>query len=93
MIQKQFQYNTGYQKPTNKVRPEIVKELETLEGFKKYLGKQDRNHDYMHFFAQEIEAKGVEGVLQEYVFAGKFVNGCDHMTWAEKQAMNEPTTC
>ena len=44
--------------------------MATLEGFKKYLGNKDHTHDYLEFFTREIEKKGPDAVLQEYVFAG-----------------------
>jgi hypothetical protein len=67
--------------------------MESKEGFKKYLGRTEHNHDYMVLFAKEIDAKGVDGVLQEYVFAGKLGRGDDYMASAEKQATRGPTIC
>lgn len=38
--------------------------------FKKYLGKENHYHDFLLFWQNEIEEKGWEIVLNEYVFAG-----------------------
>lgn len=40
------------------------------EEYKSYLGKEKYYHDFMIFFQDEIEKKGWENVLNEYVFAG-----------------------
>jgi hypothetical protein len=34
------------------------------------LGKRDQYHNFLTYFQQEIDAKGVEAVLKEYLFAG-----------------------
>jgi hypothetical protein len=47
-----------------------VKDLSDTEKFKKYLSNQKYYHDYLVFFQQEIESKGVEATLDEHVFAG-----------------------
>lgn len=70
VIQKHFETNSTYQKPLKPLHPEVVEEMFTKEGFKKYLGKMDHVHDYIEFFSREIEKKGVEDVVHEYVFAG-----------------------
>lgn len=40
------------------------------EHFKKYLGKEKYYHDYLVFFQKDMEEKGWENVLNEYLFAG-----------------------
>lgn len=40
------------------------------EHFAKYLGKEKYYHDYVTFFQREMERKGWENVLNEYLFSG-----------------------
>lgn len=40
------------------------------ENFKKYLGKEKYHQDFLVFFEKEMEKKGWENVVNEYVFAG-----------------------
>jgi hypothetical protein len=38
--------------------------------FQECLGKEENYPNYLAFFQQEIDDKGVGGVLEEYIFAG-----------------------
>lgn len=38
--------------------------------YKKYLGNEDYYHDFLVFFQENIEQKGWEGTLEEFVFKG-----------------------
>jgi len=40
------------------------------EKFKKYLGKEKYYQDFLVFFQNEMESKGWEEVVQEYLFEG-----------------------
>jgi hypothetical protein len=40
------------------------------EHFAKYLGNEKYYHDFLLFFQQELEKKGWQDVLKEYLFAG-----------------------
>jgi len=42
------------------------------EKFKKFMGQGTHYHDFLIFFQKELEAKGVDGVLNEYLFAGTY---------------------
>jgi hypothetical protein len=42
------------------------------EKFKRFLGQDTHYHDFLVFFQKELEAKGVNGVLNEYLFAGTY---------------------
>lgn len=44
--------------------------MHDVDKFSKFLGKQKHYHDFLVFFQREIEKKGWEAVLNEYVFAG-----------------------
>jgi hypothetical protein len=52
------------------LREENVLAMSEIEGFKSFLGKTEHTHDYLEFFQRELEAKGVEVVLKEYLFSG-----------------------
>ena len=69
MIERHYRANTSYQMKPKPLREENVKAMGEPEGFKKFLGKTDYTHDYIEFFHRELEAKGVEAVLQEYLFS------------------------
>lgn len=40
------------------------------DNFKKYLGKEQYHRDFLIFFEQEMDKKGWENVVNEYLFAG-----------------------
>lgn len=70
VIEKQFERNASYQSPARPVADENVHNMADPAKFKKYLGQGERYHDFLVFFQKEMEAKGVDGVLNEYIFAG-----------------------
>lgn len=37
--------------------------------FKRYLGKEDYYHDFLVFFQKEMEVKGWQNVIKEYLFS------------------------
>lgn len=49
---------------------DVVQELQSWEHAKEYLGKEKHYPDFLTFFQREIDAKGWEAVLSEYLFAG-----------------------
>ena len=71
MIEKQFNLNISYQTPALPVETPVVHDMSDPDKFSKYLGVKERYHDFLVFFQNELETKGVEGVLQEYIFAGE----------------------
>lgn len=48
----------------------VVQELQSWDHAKAYLGKEQHYPDFLAFFQREIDAKGWEAVLSEYLFAG-----------------------
>lgn len=52
------------------VEEEAVKDMSNPELFKKYLAKEKYYKSFLVFWQGEIEKKGWENVLNEYVFAG-----------------------
>jgi hypothetical protein len=70
LIEKHYKLNTSYQRPQYPVEQSTVQDMTNPEHFKKYLGKDKYYHDYLVFFQKEMEQKGWENVLNEYLFAG-----------------------
>jgi len=70
IIERQYRHNAGYQKSAISVDERIVQDMSNPELFKKYLGQGKYYHDFLIFWQKEMENKGWENVLNEYVFAG-----------------------
>ena len=68
IIEKRYRENANYQRP-NQSKERAVEDI-TPENFTKYYDKEKYYHDYLVFWQKEIEKKGWENVLNEYVFAG-----------------------
>ena len=45
-----------------------MKEMHDPAKFKQYLGDESKYHEYLEFFREEMEKKGWQGVLNEYLF-------------------------
>lgn len=69
-LQARYDENAGYQRPPVKLEPNVVRDMHDPEKFKQCFGKEKYYHDYVVFFQGEIEKKGWEKVLNEYVFKG-----------------------
>lgn len=70
VLEKHYEANQGYQQGPKALHPGNVEAMQDRDVFKKYLGKMEYTHDYLEFFTREIEKKGVEATLQEYLFSG-----------------------
>lgn len=62
--------NENYQRPAKNSNNGIPDELHDWEKAKQYLGKEKHYPDFLLFFQREIEQKGWEDVLNEYMFKG-----------------------
>jgi len=69
-IERAYKTNASYQRPAEPVKKSEVQDMSNPEHFKQYLGKEKYYHDFLAFFQEEMESKGWENVLNEYVFAG-----------------------
>ena len=69
MIERQYEHNAHYQRPSVSVEERIVTDMSDPEHFQKYLGKEKYYRDFLIFWQNEIERKGWEIVLNEHVFA------------------------
>ncbi|RAL01929.1 questin oxidase family protein [Aspergillus ibericus CBS 121593] len=69
-IQAAYDSNKTYQRRALPVDEKVVQGLTDAGTFLGYLGKEKHYSNYLAFFQQQIEAKGVEPVLHEYLFSG-----------------------
>lgn len=69
-LQRGYDNNAGYQRRVLKSHDRVIEDLKSWENAQKYLGKEQYYPDFLQFFQREIEAKGWQAVLNEYVFAG-----------------------
>jgi hypothetical protein len=67
-----WEYNTPYQAPIEKLERPLseVSDLKDPEVFIKCLGSDDYYVDFMRFFEEEIDAKGMPVVVREYLLKG-----------------------
>jgi len=68
VIEKHYKKNASYQRPAFPVEERILEDMANPENFNKYLGKEKYYHDFLVFWQNEMEKKGWENVLNEYVF-------------------------
>jgi hypothetical protein len=69
-IRAAYERNQSYQRKAMPVNVEVVEKLNETGDFKEYLGKGKHYPNFLSFFQRQIEEKGVDAVLNEYVFAG-----------------------
>lgn len=69
-IQQGFDANTGYQWSAKPTHNHVVEDLQTWSHASRYLGKGQYYPDFLAFFQREIERKGWEAVVSEYLFSG-----------------------
>lgn len=67
-LKKGYDENASYQRPPGKLERAVVDDMHDPERFKTYLGKERYYHDFLVYFQGEIEKKGWEEVLNEYLF-------------------------
>ena len=70
MIEKHYKDNASYQRPSMPVEERIVEDMSDPDHFHQYLGKEKYYIDFLVFWQSEMEKKGWENVLNEYLFAG-----------------------
>ncbi|EAS31040.3 HypA-like protein [Coccidioides immitis RS] len=69
-IQSAFDRAAEYQRPARPVNEDIVKKLSNRDEFKALAGTREAYPHFLEFFQREIEARGTEEVVNEYIFAG-----------------------
>lgn len=70
IIQKQYDRNRSYQRPPPPLENQVVEDLYDRSKFQTYLGNADYYRDFLIFFEQEIDKRGYEDVVNEYVLKG-----------------------
>ncbi|KAI5292019.1 hypothetical protein KEM55_008149, partial [Ascosphaera atra] len=68
-VQRAYDTNASYQRPSKPVDQDFVKKIHDREEFRSHLGDRSKYSQYLAYFQTEIDARGVESVLQEYIFA------------------------
>lgn len=68
-IQQQYDLNAEHQRPPEPIDAPIISELHDPARFKTYLGNERYYNDFLHFFKQEMDKKGWQAVLNEYLFS------------------------
>ncbi|KAL4916978.1 hypothetical protein BDW62DRAFT_211499 [Aspergillus aurantiobrunneus] len=69
-IRAAYARNKAYQRRAMPVHENVVESLHDKTKFREALGSDKNYPNFLAFFQREIEAKGMERVLGEYVFAG-----------------------
>jgi hypothetical protein len=60
----------SYQRPPVPLKQSIVTDMHDPKKYKTYLGSEKYYHDFLIFFQEEIDQKGWQEVLNQYVFNG-----------------------
>ncbi|RMZ83991.1 hypothetical protein DV737_g1267, partial [Chaetothyriales sp. CBS 132003] len=68
-LQRGYDNNKGYQRSQLRVKEGIAKEMANPDSFKTYLGKGQYYTDFLEFFQRELEAKGWQEGVREYLFS------------------------
>lgn len=69
-IQGQYDNNKSYQRSPEPVDNSIIEHLRDGSQFSRYLGNGRYYHDYLIFFQSQIDKKGYEDVINEYLLKG-----------------------
>lgn len=69
-IQKQYDNNKSYQRAPQPVDDGVLEDLRDPVKFRKYLANERYYHDYLLFFQGELDKKGYEEVINEYILKG-----------------------
>ncbi|KAE8150168.1 hypothetical protein BDV25DRAFT_154887 [Aspergillus avenaceus] len=68
-IRAAYARNSSYQRPVLPTVESVVQSLYDKAQFKDHFAKAENYPNFLEFFQREIEKKGVENVINEYVFA------------------------
>ncbi|KAI0465911.1 HypA protein [Xylaria cf. heliscus] len=69
-IQQGYTDNANYQRAPYEIHPDTVEELKDFDKAKEKLGNEEYYTDFLAFFQSEIDNKGWQAVLNEYLFKG-----------------------
>jgi hypothetical protein len=68
-IKAAYDRDDSYQLPALPGDPTVVHSIIEKGDFQEYLGRADQYTNFLVYFQKEIDAKGVEAVLNEHLFA------------------------
>jgi Questin oxidase-like len=60
----------SYQRPLVPLKQSIVKDMNDSRKYKTYLGNEKYYHDFLVYFQEEMDQKGWQEVLNQYMFKG-----------------------
>ena len=69
-IQKHYNNNKTAQRPQQPLHNHVTTELCDFKKYQQYLGKEKYYYDYLVYFQGEIEKKGYQEVINEYLLKG-----------------------
>ena len=69
-LKEQYKRNASYQQPPVPLDEDVVQDLSDPAKYTKYLGNERYYRDYLVFFQKEMEKKGYEEVINEYMLKG-----------------------
>lgn len=69
-LQQGWDDNVSYQRPLVTLKQSIVTDMHEPKKYITYLGNEKYYHDFLVFFKEEIDQKGWQEVLNEYMFKG-----------------------
>ena len=65
-----MQFERHTKRDLGELDPSVVERMQKPELFREYLNKEEHYHNFLEFFRQQIQAKGCEAVVQEYLLSG-----------------------
>ncbi|EFQ85821.1 hypothetical protein CFE70_006479 [Pyrenophora teres f. teres 0-1] len=68
-LQSAYDHNASYQRAPEPLQSSIVSDMHEPSRFQSYFGQEKYYHDFLVFFQEEINKKGWEATVQEYLFA------------------------
>ncbi|KAJ6110411.1 hypothetical protein N7486_002646 [Penicillium sp. IBT 16267x] len=69
-ISAYYERNKSYQRPAQPINKDTIQAMYDRTNFQGYLGKEKQYSNFLAFFQNAIDTKGVSQVLEEYLFAG-----------------------
>ncbi|KZZ89241.1 hypothetical protein AAP_04388 [Ascosphaera apis ARSEF 7405] len=69
-IQRAYDTNDEYQRPSKPIDKSLVQKFQNRDEFRQFLGQRPKYVQYLAHFQREIDSRGVNAVVEEYLFAG-----------------------
>jgi hypothetical protein len=69
VIKAGYDRNKSYQRPVLPTRGEVVRSMSDKGALKAAMGTEENYPNFLAFFQQEIEKRGIGSVLNEYLFS------------------------